>query len=232
MKPLDRFTGRRQCGCVQLDESNYNSKCKRDLDAQVQPRYGVQLNTSRQARAACGVACLRILPSRLNRLSGSISSPLNLLTGSNAPVGHRTGSEICDGLAGVFGGPTRRLRARDSSPCPIHNPLPVKPGMAAELRGEKLPGRYMAVRRAIKFCDNAKTLIPAWRDALYPAKESVRKLVSESGQALSLLVLRGFTKAQDAINTKKVRQSISGKDTRSGRVVGAAPAIPRQGQNR
>lgn len=67
-----------QLVAVRSDEwSAQNSTCERDLDTQVQPDYGVRPNIFRQARAACGPANLRILPSELNGFAGLLSSQLN-----------------------------------------------------------------------------------------------------------------------------------------------------------
>lgn len=60
-----------QIFAVQSGVTNiHNSKCKRDLDSVPQPCLGTRLNTSRQARAACGVVGTRIASTLANRLGG------------------------------------------------------------------------------------------------------------------------------------------------------------------
>ena len=56
-----------KCCIVQLGEVTHNSKCKRDLDSVPQLRHGAQLNTSRRARAACGVVGTRIASTLRNQ---------------------------------------------------------------------------------------------------------------------------------------------------------------------
>lgn len=65
---------------VQSGESAHNSKCERDLDSKLQRRYGVRLNTSRQARAACGVVSLRIASTPVNSRRGDFPTRLNRKT--------------------------------------------------------------------------------------------------------------------------------------------------------
>jgi len=62
-------------GAVQQGDIAPNSECKSDLDSKLQRRHGVLLNTSRQARAACGVVSLRIAPSRSNDCAGEFPTP-------------------------------------------------------------------------------------------------------------------------------------------------------------
>lgn len=64
------------CG-VQSGDIAHNSTCKCDLDSLLQLRHGVRLNTSRQARAACGVVSSRIASTPLNRQGGDFTTSLN-----------------------------------------------------------------------------------------------------------------------------------------------------------
>lgn len=54
-----------------------NSTCKSDLDSLLQLRYGVRLNTSRQARAACGVISGRIASTTGKIRGGEFTVPLS-----------------------------------------------------------------------------------------------------------------------------------------------------------
>ena len=78
-------TYRFQFVCVHPDDKR-PSECKRDLDSKLQRRHGVRLNTSRLARAACGVVGLRIAPSGPNGYAGDFSPMVEPLTGPVAAV--------------------------------------------------------------------------------------------------------------------------------------------------
>lgn len=69
---FDNLSGSLESFAVQPDGLTvHNGKCKREeFGSRLQRRYGVRLNTSRQARAACGVASLRTAPARIKTLCG------------------------------------------------------------------------------------------------------------------------------------------------------------------
>lgn len=71
--------------CVRQDETAHHSKCKRDLDSLLQLRHGVLLNTSRQARAACGAVSGRIASTTVKSRGGDFqpSSLLNRVATTN-----------------------------------------------------------------------------------------------------------------------------------------------------
>lgn len=72
-----------QINAVQLGVTTHNSKCERDLDSVPQLRYGAQLNTSRQARAACGVVGTRIASTLVKSQCGDFHTLVE-------PCSHRT----------------------------------------------------------------------------------------------------------------------------------------------
>lgn len=80
--PLDMLQAMKYRLRVQPGDSTHKrSKCKSDLHSQLQRRHGVRLNTSRQARAACGAVSLRMAAS-LDKTRLANFSRLNPDTGS------------------------------------------------------------------------------------------------------------------------------------------------------
>lgn len=111
MKTMNQFC------IVQRDEYVPHSKCKRDLDSQLQRRHGVLLNTSRRARAACGVASLRIAPTVANRYGGEFLLGHSCQTRALPSLNRETAS--CDTVAETYAGRLRALmtavRAREET---------------------------------------------------------------------------------------------------------------------
>lgn len=102
--------------------------------------------------------------------AGLFPHSLNPLARRVAPVGHWPSSEICDSKAGTHG-MARRLRARDSQSCPIHNSLLGETGMARERLAEKFCRRHTAMRRTLSSLIREKLADPGLEGCAVKAKK-------------------------------------------------------------
>lgn len=111
--------------------------------------------------------------------------------------------------------------------CPNHNPLPGRTGMAASRQVEKLYRRHTAVRRASEACDTRKLGVPALEGSAVSQSKCPQARLGTMKRS-GALVLRGLTKAQYAIDTKRVRLELAKRKpapvSASGRVLPARSA--------